>query len=133
MAKKKTLSPPAAAPPGAVANVRVIVDAPDGSEPYYVNHIEVGATKFDFSLLCARIPTKPSAESFAQAAASGELHIPATVQVVIPASLVGGLVRALTIQKEQYEKINGPIPDLGANAPKPPKAESNDKPAKKTH
>lgn len=130
--KKKAMSTPGAAPKPAVAQVKIVVDMPEGSEPYYANHVEVGHTKFDFFLLCSRLPTKPSSAVIQSAVASGELHIPATVQVTFPASLIAGLIRALETQKQAFEKDAGPIPDLGAGAPKAG-AGSNDKPTKKIH
>jgi hypothetical protein len=29
-------------------SVRLVIEVPDGSEPYYSNHLEVGHSKFDF-------------------------------------------------------------------------------------
>jgi hypothetical protein len=134
MAKKKTTTSTAAvSKPKAAksANVRIVVDIPDGSEPYYANHVEVGCSKYDFFLLFARMPTKLPPAVVQAVLDTGEIHVPSTVQVVVPASIVAGLIRALEIQKAKYEKDNGEIPDLGANAPKPGKP--NDKPPAKTH
>lgn len=134
MARKKPTTsdaPPSRMPERQTAAVRIVVDSPEGSEPYYANHVEVGCSKFDFFLLCARLPTKLPMAVFKAAADTGEIHLPATVQLVFPASLVAGLIRALETQKAQYEKDNGKIPDLGANAPK--EGKPHDNATKKAH
>ena len=82
---------------------------------FYANHIEVANTPQDFSLICARLPGKLSAAKIAEIKELGALVIEPEVQIVIPARLVPGLIRALTAQKELYEKTFGePLEEVGA-------------------
>jgi hypothetical protein len=132
MAKKKTSATPTGdASQKQAVQIKVVIDVPEGSEPYYANHVEVGCSRFDFFLLFARMPTKVTSAVYKAAVDQGEIHVPATVQLVIPASIVAGLMRALETQKAKFEKDNGKIPDLGANAPKP--EPTNAKSPTKTH
>ena len=57
--------------------------------------------------MAARVPAKHDAAKIAEMKATGALVLPADVVISIPANLVPGLIRALTSQKEQYEKDNG--------------------------
>jgi hypothetical protein len=90
---------------------KVVLDVPPGLEPEYVNHIEVGRSRYDFFVLCGRLPTKPGSDFIERVRATGEAHIDATAQLLIPVNAMPGLIRALTTQKEAYEKEHGPIQD----------------------
>lgn len=105
----KAVAPPktngkAAVP--AVLAVRIAVDIPDGTPAHYANFIEISHTKWDFSLIGARLPAKHSAAQFAEMQATGILSLPADVTINFPPTLMAGLIRALTTQKEAYEKEN---------------------------
>jgi hypothetical protein len=103
MAKKKK----APAATGTSVTVKLSVQPGEGTETYYVNHAEVGGTQHDFTIMFAQIPAKPSRTVLADASKSGELRIDASVQVTFPTSLISGLIRALTTQKEMYNKRFG--------------------------
>lgn len=79
----------------------------EGASVYYVNYVEVGNSPQDFSLICGRLPGKLSVEKIKEAKTLGALVIEPEVQLIIPTTLVPGLIRALTIQKEKYEKLYG--------------------------
>lgn len=104
MAIKKATPIPSGAP---TATVRVTVYPSEGTATFYANHAEITATQHDFTLLFTQVPAKPGAEDFESARLTGELRVPASVQLTIPTSLMAGLVRALTMQKELYEKQYG--------------------------
>jgi hypothetical protein len=72
-----------------------------------MNYMEAANTANDFSLLCVRMPAKLSTERKSHALATKELHIEPDVVITFPTSLVPGLIRALTTQKENYEKAIG--------------------------
>ena len=74
---------------------------------YYVNFIEVATTPQDFSVICGRLPGKLSATKLEEVKEVGVLVLEPDVQIVIPVTLVPGLIRILTAQKELYEKIYG--------------------------
>jgi hypothetical protein len=79
----------------------------ENAATFYVNHIEVGSSAHDFSLICGRLPGKLSLDQFEEVKGSGALVVEPEVQVVIPATLVIGLIKALTAQKDNYEKTYG--------------------------
>lgn len=103
MAKsKKTHGQPEPAPA-----LRIIVEPLEGAPVHYVDYLEVANTVHDFSLLCVRLPPKISDEKRKTAAATKELRVEPEVVITFPTPLVVGLIRALTIQKEAYEKMFG--------------------------
>lgn len=78
---------------------------------HYVNHAEVGHSQHEFYILWGRLPTKLSALSLEEATRTGSLPIAPLVQLQFPASMIGGVITALTEQRAKYEKRFGPIKD----------------------
>jgi hypothetical protein len=107
VAKGRTRKPEESSPPlGGALNIGSVRLEPMENVPvYYVNFIEVGNSPQDFSLLCARLPSKLTASKIAEAKELGALLLEPEVQIIIPTTLVPGLIRALTAQKENYEKL----------------------------
>ena len=92
-------------PPAKAVGVRVSVEIPDGTPAYYTNYMEVSHTKWDFSLIITRVPAKIDKAKLAEIQASGGvLPLPADVTINFPTTLMAGLIRALNMQKEAYEK-----------------------------
>lgn len=87
--------------------VRIVVEVPDGTPSFYTNFIEVTHTKWDFSLIFAMLPPKPTMAKVAEMQATGVLSCPAEVTINFAPALMAGLIRALNMQKETYEKENG--------------------------
>ncbi len=87
----------------------------DDTPVYYINHAEFAGSIYDIGMIVARMPTKPTPERLAIATETGVLEVEAELQLIFPPSLVPGLIRALTKQKETYEKQFGLIndPDAG--------------------
>jgi hypothetical protein len=94
-------------PPGAINISNIRLEPLENAAVYYVNYIEVGASPQDFSIICARLPAKLSGAKKEEVKELGALVIEPEVQVVIPVTLVPGIIRALTTQKEIYEKLYG--------------------------
>jgi hypothetical protein len=86
---------------------RVVIDANDAAPFYYVNFVEVTNTANDFSLMCTRLPPKLSEERRSLLIKTKELHTEPDVIITFPTAMVPGLIRALTTQKEAYEKKTG--------------------------
>jgi hypothetical protein len=84
---------------------KIVLDSIENAPVYYVNHIEVANSPQDFSLICARLPAKISKEKIEEVKQTGTLTVEPDVQIVIPTTLVPGLIKALTIQKEAYESM----------------------------
>jgi hypothetical protein len=74
---------------------------------YYINHIEVGHSRHEFVLNCGRLPAIPTAEQIAAARETGALTVEADVRLIIPPTMMVGLLDALTKQREKYEKACG--------------------------
>jgi hypothetical protein len=86
--------------------IRVAVDIPDGTPAFYANYLEIGHTKWDFCLIVARLPAKPNSAKLAEIQSTGVISWPAELTINFPPAVIPGLIRALTIQKEKYEKEN---------------------------
>lgn len=109
---KKALAKRAATtsqPKQSPAVVKIGVDVSDDTPTYYANHIEISHGAHDFTLSASRLPTKLSPQKLELAKANGTLRIDAMVQVVVPTSLVKGLLDALQRQAAAYEKTFGPL------------------------
>jgi hypothetical protein len=72
---------------------RIITEINDSTALYYINHMEVANTALDFTLLCARLPAKLSAEKMEELKTKKTLHIDADVQIVMPVFLIPALIK----------------------------------------
>jgi hypothetical protein len=108
-ASKKKAPPksPAVAKPVAIT----VALEPNG-EQFYANFAEVTTGQHEFQISFALVPTKPTAKGI-EAMKTGVLSLDAMVQVMVPPTLIPGLIRALTTTKEQHEAMVGPIKELG--------------------
>jgi hypothetical protein len=100
-AKKQSLPEPTS------IGVRAAVEVPEGTPSFYSNFIEVSNSPWDFSLIFAKLPAKPNASSLEEMKASGKLQLTAEITINFPPTLMAGLIRALTAQKELYEQMTG--------------------------
>ena len=82
-----------------------------GCPNYYANYAEVSHTSHDFGIAFVELPARLSADEKQVAITSGEITADPIAQIVIPATLVPGLIRALKIQRDKYEKNFGAIRD----------------------
>jgi len=107
MAKKgnrnKTLSDNTA------VTVTPVMLSPSDLQYYYVNHIEVSSSKYEFAITAGRLPARFTDEQKQQIKDTQKLIIEPNIQLLIPANLISGLINALTIQKESYEKHHGKL------------------------
>lgn len=115
MARRKTKAsarPTPAAP--AASPTRIALQVPPETPIYYVNYAEIGFTAHEFSLTAVRAPTKLSPAVLEMVRAEGTLTLDADIQLVIPPTMIPGLIRALSISKDQYEQSTGiTIKDVG--------------------
>ena len=89
--------------------VKVSLEPSIDTVPIYSNHIEVGHTRHEFTILIGRVPGKMPAETFASAAASGQLLLEPDATVLVPPTLVPGLIKALEAQLHTWEEKFGPV------------------------
>jgi hypothetical protein len=107
-------TPPELASPAPRPEVRLGVSTELGEETftYYANFAEVACLPHEFAILFARMPAKLPADKITEAMSEG-LHLACDVQILIPTTLVDGLIRALTGQKAIYEEKYGAIHNPG--------------------
>jgi hypothetical protein len=90
------------------------IELTEETPAYYINFAEVTNTPYDFSIIGARLPAKPSVEQIEDTKKSGKLVVESNVVIVFPVGMIPGLIKALTKQKEMYEKqLKMTIADLG--------------------
>jgi hypothetical protein len=92
--------------PEVLVGLNVKLEPLEAANTYYANHIEVASTAHDFSLICARLPAKLNAEQLEQAKTENTIVVEPEIQIIIPATLIDGVINALTLQKAVYEKIH---------------------------
>ena len=92
--------------------VRIVVDVSPDTPTYYANHVEIAINKHEIAVWIARIPTKPGREEMAFAEASGEIVVDAEMQILLPPTLIDGLLSALQTTKDNFETAFGPIREL---------------------
>lgn len=107
--KAKKSAPTSTQPKKSVEVISIGVEASEDTPNYYVNYIEVSHGPHDFCMSAARIPTKLNSQQMAKAAADEKLTVDAMMQIVIPTSIVKGLIDALQKQVAKYEENFGPL------------------------
>ena len=88
---------------------KIVLRVTDETRFYYVNYAEVASSQSEFSLYGAQVPTKPSPDLMDQAQREGAMTLDSLFQIVLPVSVIDGLINALIKQKEHYEKYYNPI------------------------
>jgi hypothetical protein len=111
MARKKATQSAANEPQS--ISVRVVLDAVDESAVYYANYAEASLGNHECLLSFARVPTKMNIAR-TEEAKSGVLRLEPLVQIIVPPTLLPGLIRALTVTKDGYEKTIGSIKEPDA-------------------
>ncbi len=101
MSKKHTKQ--VSKPNDAPIQVNPVIVVPPDLPFYYVNHIEVNMSPFEFAITCGRMPAKLSNEQIESAENNHKVYIEPTVQLLIPAQLIDGLIKVLQTQKEVYD------------------------------
>lgn len=76
---------------------------------YYVNHAEINANQHEFTITLGRIPSRLTPSQAEQARTSTEVSFPADLQLLVPPTMIAGLIDALRNQKEFYEKSNAAV------------------------
>ena len=89
--------------PEAKAVVAKVVLHPSEDTPqYYINYAEIATSQNEFSIYGIRVPTKLSTDEVEAIKKSGELHLEPEVQIIIPVTLIQGLIDALIQQRDLY-------------------------------
>jgi hypothetical protein len=99
----------AKAKPPQEISVRIVLGTPDDLPVHYVNFLEVAHSLNEFGLFAVRTPVKFSSEQVEEARQTGQMRIDPELHLVLPPTVIPGLIRALTAQKDAYERKFGPI------------------------
>ena len=92
---------------GKSVTARIKLDISSDTPSYYVNYMAVGHTKHDFTISAARIPAFPTAEQEASVKKESIISVETTLHLVVPPTLIKGLIEALTKQINKYEEETG--------------------------
>ena len=101
--------------PDAQKPVKIRLEALPDAPTYYANFVEISHTAHEFMLSTARVPTKLPEPLKQEAVNKGELVLTPELQIVIAPTVLPGLIRALKIQRESYEKKFGEIREDSKN------------------
>jgi hypothetical protein len=93
----------------AAASVKISLDYTN-SEPLYANFAEISSAQHEFQIAFALVPARPTTDQIRD----GAVKLNPLVQIMLPPTLIPGLIKALITTKEQYEALLGPIKEFGA-------------------
>ena len=93
---------------------RIVVSVSPHTPTFYGNYAEISQTQHDIGLTFVQMPIRLSDADRRDVATTGQIQVEQNVQVIIPSTLLPGLIRALTIQRENYEAAFGKLRDDGA-------------------
>ena len=91
--------------------VKIALEPTDDIPLYYINHIEISHTRHDFSLSCAHVPTTFPTKVIDEAKHSGVITLQPLIRLIVPPTLIAGIIKALQAQKSKYEDSFGKIKD----------------------
>ncbi len=104
--------PPTSAEPETQFRLSLATQVGDETFTYYANHAEIASTPHEFALMFARMPAKLPPEKLEEVG-GGTLTLTSDVQILIPATLIPGLIRALNTHKTVHEQRYGAIHEPG--------------------
>lgn len=93
--------------------LKIVVEASQDTPTYYVNHAEIAAGQHEIAIWFARLPTKPSRLEMEEAKVTGEIIVDPEFQILVPPTLIPGLISALEQTKERHEAMYGNHPKEG--------------------
>jgi hypothetical protein len=108
--RAKTTDADSATPPTQTV-ARIALDYHGDS--LYANFAEVSSAQHEFQIRFAQAPTKLDDEQLQQVQGGGFVRLEALVQILLPPTLIPGLIRALETTKQQHEALLGPIKEFG--------------------
>ena len=91
--------------------IKIGIETDDDTSVVYANHVEISHSIHDFCISFARVPSKLSSEKLEELKNDLKIDVPALIQVVVPPTLIAGLIRALVDQRDMYENNFTKIPD----------------------
>lgn len=104
---------------------QIVIGEPGDIPNYYSNFIEVGHNQHEFVLNFVRTPTSLSPSKMQEIAQTGKIVVEPILQVTLPPTLIPGLLKALQLQKEKFNKAFGQITGDTAEPSTEQKAKTN--------
>jgi hypothetical protein len=95
-------------------SVSVAMQVGDETVTYYANLAEIAPLQHDFAMLFGRLPAKLPPDKQEEAKA-GMVTLTSDVQILIPATMIEGLMRALATAKTIYEQRYGVLHEPGGS------------------
>ena len=80
-------------PEAKAISTKIVLHPSDETPQYYVNFAEIANSQNEFSIYGAIIPTKLPAGEIDSITKTGELHLEPEVQIIIPVTVIQGLIR----------------------------------------
>ena len=108
MAEKRPGKKAKSKPPDSIL-IDIQPDPKPDTPSYYINYAAVAHTEYDFLVSVLRAPAQLTPEQTELAKKGSAVPVEPILQLIIPPRLVDGLIKALSIQKEKYEREHGPI------------------------
>lgn len=84
----------------------IVLDPSDDTHSIYANYAEVSHGQYEIGISFAHLPTKIGSSHIA-AVEDGKLKWNPSLHVSLPPAIVRGLIRALEVQLDMYEKRFG--------------------------
>lgn len=95
---------------------KIAVEEPPGLPVFYVNYMEAASGPNDIAITAVKIGPRFSPSRLAEIKESASLTVEADVQIIFPATILPGLIRALNTVRTAYEKNTGYVlKDQGAS------------------
>ena len=84
---------------------RIVMTETEDAPLFYANYAEVAHSQHEFALLGVRVPAKLSEEQMSEAKSTGTLTLPIDFQIVLPPTVIPGLIDALKNQLALHKEI----------------------------
>ena len=96
-------------PEAAAVAAKVVLHPTDDTPQYYVNYAEIATSQNEFSIYGVRVPTKFPPDEVETIKESKEIHLEPDVQIIIPVTMIQGLIDALVRQRDFYAAEFGTV------------------------
>lgn len=94
-------------------SAKVVIHPSEDTPFFYINYAEIVISENDFNLYGVRVPAKLAPSEINILKESGEINVEPIVHLIIPITIIDGLINALTRQKEVYKQQQDKISPEG--------------------
>ena len=89
-------------PTPTMLSMRVVLEETEDVSLFYANYAEVTHSAHEFAIFGVQVPAKLSEEQNSRVKESGVLSLPAEFQIIVPPTMIPGLIEALQGQLKVY-------------------------------